>query len=126
MTKKQEKDTSQSVKKSYESIDSYKKHVNTLSNKKINKITFFLDKQLQSEKTFKELLRLCNVFRKRFDSCNDFATISRIKSHINYRKKNNNFFYNESVNDKKLETISLIATNNKDYQEYKKSLLAVN
>ena len=115
---KDKKDTSQSVKKNYVSIDEYKKHVNSLSNKKINKITFFLDKQLQSEKTFKELLRLCNVFRKRFADCNDFATISRIKSHINFRVKHNNFFYKNSIvtiKNKEFDAIQLIAVNNNEF-----------
>jgi hypothetical protein len=91
------KNVSQNCRKDYASFAELKKHFNSVAYKDVKRVTFLLDKLLLKKHTYEQLLKkVCAV------KSNDFKSVSRIKSHIAFRKNHNNFVYTEIENNNKV------------------------
>jgi hypothetical protein len=90
--KEEQKEISQTMRKSYGSFKELSDQLNGVPLKKVDKVSFLIDKLTLEPTTYDELLKKIEENRNRLKT-KDFKTLSRIKAHISHRQKNNGFKY---------------------------------
>lgn len=104
-SKKKVKAVPQIIFKIYPDFNTLAAQLNAVPFSKVRHVTFLIDKLLMNPVTYEVLVKKATAFNKKAGT-KDLMTVNRVKSHINFRKRNNNFVYTVSKNAKGVETIA--------------------